>query len=337
MIKDVIRKVVEGNDLTETEMIDAMNVIMAGEAASSQIGSFLTALRMKGETVEEIRGAATVMRQKAAAIHVSSKMVVDTCGTGGDGAGTFNISTAAAFVAAGAGLTVAKHGNRSVSSLSGSADVLQVLGVDVEVETKRVEQCLNEIGIGFLFAPLFHPAMKHVIGARREIGIRTIFNVLGPLTNPVEAPSQVIGVYTDGLTHTLAEVLKGFGAKHVFVVHGCDGLDELTLTGWSHVSELKENDIRDWKLEPETYGLSLCRPEDLKGGHPNENAEIIKKILQGEKGPKRDVTMLNAAAVIVAGGLADHFKRGIELARESIDSGRAREKLEELIRLTRKK
>lgn len=334
MIKDYIKKVVEGQDLTENEMIDTMNIIMVGEATPAQIGSFLTALRLKGETVDEIKGAATVMRQKATPIQVHSKTIVDTCGTGGDESGTFNISTAAAFVAAGAGLTVAKHGNRSVSSLSGSADVLQSLGVNVEAETKRVEQCLNEIGIGFLFAPFFHPAMKHVISSRREIGIRTIFNVLGPLTNPLEAPSQVIGVYSKSLTHTLADVLKGFGAKHVFVVHGCDGLDEITLTGCSHVSELKENKIHNWKLEPETYGLPLCKPEDLKGGYPNENAEIIQKILNGEKGPKRDITVLNAAAVIIAGGMAENFEKGISLASESIDSGKSLEKLQLLKKLS---
>lgn len=334
MIRDAIQKVVEGIDLTESEMVQAVTEIMEGEGTPAQIGSFLTALRLKGETVTEIKGAASVMRQKVSPIRVNSETIVDTCGTGGDSSGTFNISTVSAFVAAGAGLTVAKHGNRSVSSLSGSADVLQALGVNVEAETRNVEKCLNEIGIGFLFAPLFHPAMKHVIGPRREIGIRTIFNVLGPLTNPLTASSQVVGVYSNSLTKTIAEVLKEFGARHVFVVHGSDGLDEITLTGNTFISELKHNVVHDWSFDPRAHGFSLCRPEELKGGSPSENADIVRKILKGKDGPKRDIILLNAAAVIIAGGMAADFQEGIRLASESIDSGKAFSKLENLIRIT---
>lgn len=337
MIKDAISKIIQKQDLTETEMIQAMDEIMSGGASPAQIGAFITALRMKGETIAEITGAAKVMRKKAAKVHVKSgSVVVDTCGTGGDQAHTFNISTTSAFVVAATGLTVAKHGNRSVSSKCGSADLLMTLGVNIQAEIQRVEECINEIGIGFLFAPMMHSAMKHAIGPRREIGIRTIFNVLGPLTNPAGATSQLIGVYSETLTDPLASVLGNLGTKHAFVVHGSDGLDEITLTGDTYVSELKNGHVSSFELDPKDYGLEYCKKEDLLGGDSNENAAIATKILKGEKGPKRDVVVLNAAVAITAGDKTDNIADGIKAAEEAIDSGAAYEKLEKLIELTNK-
>lgn len=331
-IKEAIAKVIVNQHLTEQEMVDVMNEIMSGNTTDAQIGSFLTALRLKGETVEEITGATKVMREKAKKVKSPDPGMVDTCGTGGDASGTFNISTTAAFIAAGAGLTVAKHGNRSVSSKAGSADVLKALGVNIEAEQNKVEECLDKCGIAFLFAPLMHGAMKHAIGPRKEIGIRTIFNVLGPLTNPAGASNQVIGVFDPKLTDTIANVLKSLGSRHVFVVHGSDGLDEITLTGYSRISELKDGKVNSWTLDPKEYGLSLCKPEDLKGGEAGDNAEITTAILKGEdKGPKRDISIINAAAAIIAGGRAGDFKEGISAAAESIDSGRALKKLVTMI------
>src|SRR3989337_2515914 len=300
MIKEAISKIVKNQDLTESEMIEVMNEIMTGAASPGQIGAFITALRIKGETVDEITGAARVMREKATKIDVKGKKVVDTCGTGGDESMTFNISTAAAFVAPGAELIVAKHGNRSVSSRSGSADVLKALGVNIEAEVARVEECLKEIGIGFLFAPMLHGAMKYAAPVRREIGIRTIFNILGPLTNPAGARCQVIGVYDDSLTDILGQVLYKLGSTHAFVVRGEDGLDEITLTTETRVTELKDSSIRTYHLKPEDLGFDRCAPEDLKGGGPDENAEIILGILNGRKGPARDIVIINAAAAITA-------------------------------------
>ncbi len=334
MIKDAIDKVVNGIDLSEEEMIGAMNEIMGGDATPARIGSFITALRMKGETVEEITGAVRVMREKAVHIKTRSKVIVDTCGTGGDGTHTFNISTVAAFVVAGAGLTVAKHGNRSVSSKSGSADVLKRLGINIEVELERVERCLDEIGIGFLFAPMLHNAMKYAIAPRREIGIRTIFNILGPLTNPAGATSQVIGVYDRKLVKPLAEVLHNLGSKHVFVVHGNDGLDEITLTDKTVIAELRDGRIEGYEISPEDVGLNRCWIEDLKGNDPEENARITEEILEGKGGAKRDIVLLNASAAIVAGGKANTLKEGLVVAAESIDSGAALEKLRLLRELT---
>jgi len=336
MIKEAIAKVVEKKDLREDEMVSVMREIMEGEATPAQIAAFITALRMKGETVDEITGAARVMREKALKVKTRASVVVDTCGTGGDESFTFNISTAAAFVAAGAGLTVAKHGNRSVSSKSGSADVLKSLGVNIEAEVERVEECLDSIGIGFLFAPLMHGAMKYAAPVRREIGIRTIFNILGPLTNPAGARYQVLGVYRSELTEVLANVLKNLGSTRAFVVSGNDGLDEMTLTSETKVSELKDGKVNTYSIKPEEFGMTRCKLFELQGGEPDDNARIISAILKGDKGPKRDVVVLNAAAAIVASGMAKDIKEGIKLAEEAIDSGKALEKLEKLIEITNK-
>lgn len=334
MIREAIAKVIEKKNLTEAEMVATFDEIMSGGASPAQIGAFITALRMKGETIEEITGAARVMREKALHIKTKAKMIVDTCGTGGDESGTFNISTTAAFVAAGAGLTVAKHGNKSVSSKSGSADVLRSLGVNIEVEVSHVERCLDEIGIGFLFAPLLHGAMKHAIGPRREIGIRTIFNILGPLTNPAGAHSQVLGVYDARLTEPLAKVLQNLGSTHVFVVHGADGLDEITLTGKTFISELKYGEIENYEILPEDFGLERCTKEELLGGDSETNARITLDILKGKNGPHRDIVLLNAGAAIVSGGKAKDLREGLKAASESIDSGRAMKKLDGLRKLT---
>ncbi len=334
MIKEAISKVVKGLDLTEEETMKVMHEIMGGGASPAQIASFITALRLKGETIAEITGAAKVMREKATKIDAGTKDVIDTCGTGGDEAMTFNISTAAAFVAAGCGLTVAKHGNRSVSSRSGSADVLRALGVNIEAEVERVEECLSEAGIGFLFAPMLHGAMKYAAPVRREIGIRTIFNILGPLTNPAGARRQIIGVYDPELTDILAKVLYNLGSVHAFVVRGEDGLDEITLASETKVTELRDGNIRTYHVKPEDFGLERCKPGELKGGDPEENADIIMRILKGEKGPKRDVVLLNAAAAIVAGGRAKNLEEGMAVARGSLDSGSALEKLELLKKIT---
>lgn len=334
MIKESISRLVKGIDLAEEEMVHCMNEVMTGGASPAQIASFITALRMKGETVAEITGAARVMREKATKVNAPEGDMIDTCGTGGDEAMTFNISTASAFVAAGCGITVAKHGGRSVSSRSGSADVLKALGVNIEAEVSRVEECLREANIGFLFAPMLHGAMKYAAPVRRELGIRTIFNILGPLTNPAGAKRQVIGVYDPTLTDTLAKVLFNLGSVHAFVVHGSDGLDEITLTGETRVTELKDSGIRTYHIRPEDLGFARCKPEDLKGGAPELNAGIILGILNGEKGPKRDVVLLNSSAAIVAAGKANSLAEGIAVARGSIDSGAALERLERLKSIT---
>ena len=330
MIREAIQKVIEGNSLTETEMVDTMNDIMEGETTDAQIACFLTALRLKGETVEEITGAARVMREKATLVPTEQPLVVDTCSTGGTGMHSFNISTTSAFVTAGAGVPVAKHGNRGVTRQSGSANVLMALGVNIEIGPEQVGQCIDQVGIGFLFAPMLHGAMKYAIGPRREIGIRTIFNALGPLTNPAGAQAQVLGVYDSGLTKLHANVLNNLGTKHAFVVHGNDGLDEITTTTTTRVSELLNGEVRSYTLDPTTLGIPKTEPEELLGGTPEENAEITTNILKGEKGPKRDIVVLNAAAAIVAGGKADGLEAGLELANTSIDSGSAMQKLEGL-------
>jgi anthranilate phosphoribosyltransferase len=334
MIKDAISKVVKKVDLTESEMVSVMNEIMTGAASPSQIGSFITALRMKGETADEITGAARVMRKKATLVEAGGGVVVDTCGTGGDESMTFNISTAAAFVVAACGLTVAKHGNRSVSSRSGSADVLRALGVNIEAEVSRVEECLKEAGIGFLFAPMLHGAMKYAAPVRREIGIRTIFNLLGPLTNPAGAQCQVLGVYDTLLTDILAKVLSNLGSIHAFVVSGEDGLDEITLTDDTRVTELKDGTIKSYHIKPEDFGFERCSLKYLLGGGPEENARIILEILNGKKGPQRDVVLLNASAGITAGGKTRTLKEGVAFARGAIDSGEALKKLEGLKTIT---
>lgn len=330
-IKEAIASLIDRRHLAEQEMVDVMNQIMSGQTTDAQIGAFLISLRLKGETVEEITGGARVMREKAQKIRHSHESLLDTCGTGGDASGTFNISTTAAFIAAGAGVVVAKHGNRSVSSLTGSADLFKALGVDIEAEVEKVEECLDKCGIAFLFAPKMHAAMKHAIGPRREIGVRTIFNILGPLTNPAGAANQLIGVYDPKLTELVAKVMQRLGSRHVMVVHGSDGLDEITLTGYSRVSELKDDKVTNWTLDPAEFGFSFCKPEDLKGGDPQENAEITLSILKGEdKGPKRQIAVLNGAAAIVTSGKAQDLEEGVKLAEDSIDSGKAFGKLEAL-------
>ena len=330
MIREAIQQVVAGNDLTEAEMVETMNEIMEGETTDAQIACFLTALRLKGETIEEITGAARVMRDKATPVRTKHPLVVDTCSTGGTGLSLFNISTTSAFVVAGAGVPVAKHGNRGVTRQSGSANVLMALGVNIEISPEHVGHCIDEVGIGFLFAPALHGAMKYAIGPRREIGIRTIFNALGPLTNPAGAQAQVLGVYAPELTETHANVLNNLGCQHAFVVHGDDGLDEITTTTTTRVSELQNDAVRTYTLDATAFGIPKAEPAALLGGSPEENAEITVNILKGEKGPKRDIVVLNAGAAIVAGGKADSLDAGIELANESIGSGAALTKLEGL-------
>ncbi|MDO8536477.1 MAG: anthranilate phosphoribosyltransferase [Candidatus Omnitrophota bacterium] len=332
MIKEAIEKVVRKIDLTEAETRAVFNEIMSGKATPAQIGSFATALRMKGETVDEITGAAKVMREKSIKIHAGRS--VDTCGTGGSGINTFNISTAVAFVVAGAGLKVAKHGNRSASSECGSADVLEALGVSLDIGPGLVEKCLKKIGIGFIYAPLFHKAMKYAVMPRKEIGIRTIFNLLGPLSNPANAASQVLGVYDPRLTESMAAVLKNLGCHRAMVVSGMDNLDEITITGKTKITELNNNRLRTYFVTPEKFGINRSRLGAIKGGNAKKNAGILLSILKGERSARRDVVLLNAAAALVAGFKAANFKEGITLAEHSIDSGCAAEKLNRLIAMT---
>jgi anthranilate phosphoribosyltransferase len=333
-IREAIEKVVNRVSLSEAEMIDVMNQIMTGDASPLQVAAFLTALRMKGENVEEITGAARVMREKAHRVEVGAKTVLDTCGTGGDQKGTFNISTTTAFVLAGAGVNVAKHGNRSVSSHCGSADVLGALGVKVDAPKDRVEQCIAEIGIGFLFAPLLHEAMKYAVQPRRDIGIRTIFNILGPLTNPAMATQQLIGIYSGEMVAMIAQVLKNLGSARALVVHGLEGLDEISLCGPTRIAELRDGNVKEYSIEPEQFGLKRCRLEELHGGNPDQSALILRSILDGKKGSPRDVVLLNSGAALYVSGKAATVQEGIELAVESIDSGNARRKLAQLIELT---
>lgn len=334
MIRDAIAKVVTQEDLQEQEMMQVMDEVMEGKATPAQIAAFMTALRIKGETVEEVTGAARVMRQKATRIDACASVVVDTCGTGGDGMNTFNISTTAAFVVAAAGITVAKHGNRAVSSGCGSADVLEALGVNIDAGPDIVEECLQEIGIGFLFAPRLHGAMKHAIGPRREIGIRTIFNMLGPLTNPAGATAQLIGVYDPTLTETFAAVLKNLGTGKAFVVHGSDGLDEATVAGETRVTELQDGLIRTYNISPEEFFGDRYDPAALRGGDASVNAGIARRVLSGEDGPCRRIVLLNAALAIVAAGKADTLQDGIVCGEACIDSGAALKKLETLIEMS---
>jgi anthranilate phosphoribosyltransferase len=334
MIKEAIAKVVNMEDLNESGMTDVMDEVMEGQATPAQIAAFITALRIKGETVAEVTGAARVMRQKATRIDARSTVIVDTCGTGGDGSNTFNISTTAAFVVAAAGLTVAKHGNRAVSSGCGSADVLEALGVNISAAPEVVEECVQQLGIGFLFAPRLHGAMKYAIGPRREIGIRTIFNMLGPLTNPAGATCQLIGVYDPRLTEMFAGVLKNLGTKRAFVVHGSDGLDEATITGETRVSELKDGLISTYNIDPADYWGESYPADALLGGDATVNARITTDVLTGKKGACRQIVLLNAALAIVAGEKAGNIREGIRTAAEAIDSGAARKKLQALIELS---
>ncbi|MGH7854834.1 MAG: anthranilate phosphoribosyltransferase [Candidatus Binatia bacterium] len=333
-IRQAIEKLVNRVDLSEAETVDIMNQIMTGEATPLQVAAVLTALRMKGETVDEITGAARVMREKAHRVNVGAKTVLDTCGTGGDQKGTFNISTTAAFVLAGAGVNVAKHGNRSVSSQSGSADVLGALGVKVDAPRERVEQCIAKIGIGFLFAPLLHEAMKYAVQPRRDIGIRTIFNILGPLTNPAMATHQLIGIYSGELVAVIAHVLKNLGSARAMVVHGLEGLDEISLCGPTKVAELRDGQVKEYTVEPEQFGLKRCRLEELRGGNAAQSAIIVRGVLDGKKSPARDVVLLNGGAALYVSGSAATIEDGIRLAAESIDSTMARQKLEQLVAMT---
>lgn len=334
-MKHAISKVLTGKDLTKVEAEDLMRVIMSGEATPAQIGSFLTALRLKGEAVEEITSFARVMREFAARINPKvSGTLVDTCGTGGDKVKTFNISTAVALVAAGAGIPIAKHGNRSVTSKAGSADVLETLGVKIDLYPPGVERCIEEIGFGFMFAPVFHGAMKYATPVRREIGIRTVFNILGPLTNPANARAQVLGVYDRDLTEILANVLVGLDVRHAMVVHGLDGLDEISNLGKTQISEVKGGEVRTYTVDPKDFGFDLAKPEDIKGYDMEGNAILLIKILKGSDGPRRDVVLMNSAAAMIVGGKASDFKEGVEVAKEAIDDGKAYEKLRALIKAT---
>ena len=347
IITEAVRQLVDRKDLSRIEAAAAMEAIMSGAATNAQIAAFLTALRMKGETVEELIGFAQVMRQKAVRIRVHDdevagmtgtdrEMLIDTCGTGGDATGTFNVSTATAFVVAGAGLKVAKHGNRSVSSLCGSADVVETLGITLDLTPQKVARCVDDVGIGFLYAPLLHTAMKHVMPVRREMAIRTVFNMLGPLTNPASANAQIIGVYSAALTEPLARVLAELGTVRAFVVHGADSLDEISNTGESRVSEVREGMVRSYTVRPEDFGLPRTTIAELMGGDREENARIIRAILDGEPGAKRDIVLMNSAAALVAGAKARDLKEGVGLAAHAIDSGTAHRKLEALITLSRR-
>jgi anthranilate phosphoribosyltransferase len=329
MIKEAINMLVNHIGLTEPEAAECMLEIMEGKATDAQIGAFLAGLRMKGETVEEITGAARIMRKKATVIRAPDK-VLDTCGTGGDMANTFNISTTTAFVVSGAGIPVAKHGNRSVSSRSGSADVLEALGIKIDLPPEKVEKCLFETGFGFLFAPLFHPAMKYAIGPRREMGIRTIFNILGPLTNPAGAKRQILGVFAGKLTDILARVLGNLGAEDAMVVHGNDGLDEVSISDGTEVSRFRDDRVEKFHIMPEDFGIWRRSIEQIRGGSKEENAGITLAILRGEEGPGRDIVLMNAALALVVADKTDDFRAAFALAADSIDSGRALRKLEEV-------
>jgi anthranilate phosphoribosyltransferase len=333
MIKEAINMLVSNINLSEIEMAKCIREIMEGKATDAQIGAFLTALRIKGETVEEITGAARIMREKATTIKAPDG-VLDTCGTGGDMSHTFNISTTTAIVVAGAGVPVAKHGNRSVSSQSGSADLLEALGVKIDLSPENVEKCLFETGFGFLFAPLFHPAMKYAIGPRREMGIRTIFNILGPITNPANAKRQILGVFANKLTEIIAMVLGNLGAVDAIVVHGEDGLDEISISSRTMVSRFNNGNTKNFYIEPEDFGISRNRIEHLLGGNKDDNAAITLSILNGEKGPRRDIVLMNSAVALIAAGKIEDFKTALNMAKDAIDSGRASKKLEEVKRVS---
>ncbi|ACG75373.1 anthranilate phosphoribosyltransferase [Anaeromyxobacter sp. K] len=333
MIQQAIAKVLEGEDLTRAEAASVMTEIADGGATPAQSGAFLAALRMKGETVDEIAGAADVMRQRADRVRVDRDVFIDTCGTGGDGRHTFNISTTAAFVAAGAGVCVAKHGNRAVSSRSGSADVLAALGVNVDADKETVERCIEEVGIGFLFAVRLHPAFKAIAGVRRELGVRTIFNLLGPLANPAGARHQVLGVYEARWVPVLGGVLAALGAAHAFVVHG-EGLDEIAVTGMTHVCEVRDGQVERYTIRPEDLGLPRRDAAELVGGDAAANARIVTDVLEGQAGGPRDAVLANAAAALVCAGAAKDLRDGVARAARSIDSGAAREKLRQLVAAT---
>ena len=327
MIREAIEKMIRSADLSQEEAAQVMEEIMTGEATPAQFGAFVIGLRLKGETVDEMTGLATVMRDKSLKVDFSGPSV-DTCGTGGDDLGTFNISTAAAFVVAGAGIAVAKHGNRAMTSKSGSADVLEKQGIKIDLGPEGVKRCMEEVGIGFMFAPRFHPAMKFAVQPRREIGVRTVFNILGPLTNPAGAQAQVLGVPTDSVGEKMVQVLQRLGSERAIVVHAEDGLDEISLNSNTSVWELRDRSIKHYKIGPDDLGLAPASLQSLAGGSVDENAEIMTDVLRGASGPRRDVVVANAAGGIVAGGKAADLREGVQIAQESIDSGRAMEKLE---------
>jgi anthranilate phosphoribosyltransferase len=333
MIREAIAAIVSGKSLQMAEAAAVMREIMEGEATPSQLGAFLVALRIKGETPQEIAGMAQVMREKALKVQVAGTLI-DTCGTGGDGKNTFNVSTAAAFVAAGAGLKVAKHGNRAASGFCGSADVLEALGVKIDLPPEGVQRCIEDVGVGFMFAPVFHPAMGHAAPVRRELGIPTIFNVLGPLTNPAGAQSQLLGVANTQLGERMAEVLRLLGIHHALVVHGEDGLDELTLSGKTSGWEVLDGVIHSWTLPVDQTGLPRATIEDIRGGAKEDNAATMRRVFQGEKGPVRNVVLLNGGAALVVGDRADTVRQGVEMAAEIVDSGKALRKLDALIELS---
>jgi anthranilate phosphoribosyltransferase len=331
-VQEALGRLLDGHDLSRGEARSVMNEIMGGEATPAQIGGFLVALRLKGESVDEIAGCAEAMREHVLAVRPAREDLVDTAGTGGDGASTINISTAAALVAAAAGAGVAKHGNRAVSSASGSADVLEALGFRLELPPARIERSIDELGFGFLFAPTHHPAMRHAAPVRRELAARTVFNVLGPLTNPAGARSQVVGVYAPALVRTVAEVLAQLGAARAFVVHGAGGIDELSPAGPNLVCEVVDGDVREREIDPLELGVPRCDPDDLRGGSPDENAAAIRAVFEGETGGRRSAVLLNAAGAIAASGHAHDLQDGLGLAKDAVDSGAAAARLEELIR-----
>lgn len=338
MIKEAIGKVVAGADLSEQEMVGVMNEIMGGEATQAQIGAFITALRMKGETIDEIAGAARVMRDKATSVNAAEtdEILVDIVGTGGDASGTFNVSTTSSFVVAGAGLKLAKHGNRSVSSHCGSADVLEALGVDLSLSAERIGQCIRTVGIGFMFAPMLHGAMRYAIGPRREIGIRTVFNVLGPLTNPANANVYVLGVYTSDLVEKIAHVMSRFSVKRALVVCGAGNIDEITITGTTQVADLHDGKVTCYTIAPEDVGLARATLADIKGGETAEiSAGQLRAVLRGEAGPCLDMVLMNSGAALMAAGLAPDLPGGVALARKTIASGAAMAKLEALVQFCR--
>jgi anthranilate phosphoribosyltransferase len=337
LITAAIAKVTRKTDLTADEMAEVMTAIMTGKVSPAQMAAFLVAMRMKGETVTELTAAARVMRTMAEKLGNASGndgVLLDTCGTGGDATQTFNISTIACFVIAGAGVKVAKHGNRAVSSCCGSADVMQALGIKLELSPAIVRECIDQVGMGFLYAPFFHSAMKHAAPIRKELGFRTIFNLLGPLTNPAMASAQLIGVFADELTETFARVLKNLGCAHALIVHGSDGLDEITITGASRITELCRQEVRTYSLDPGSLGMELGRPEELISRCIADNVAICHEVLEGKRGARRNIVLLNSAAGLIAAGRADDFSRGIAVAAESIDSGRARAVLDRLVSFT---
>lgn len=334
MIQAALAELLEGRQLSREQAREVMDEIMRGEATQAQIGGFLVALRLKGESADEIAGCAEAMRDHVLPVRPQRDDLVDTAGTGGDGASTINISTAAAIVAAAAGAGVAKHGNRAVSSASGSADVLEALGFQLEQPPERIAQSIDELGFGFMFAPAHHPAMRHAAPVRRELAARTVFNVLGPLTNPAGARAQVIGVYSPTLVRTLAEVLVQLGARHAFVVHGAHGIDELSPAGPNDVCEVVDGEVRERVIDPIDLGIQRCDPAELRGGAPDENAQAIREVFAGADGGRRDAILLNAAGAIAASGHAEDLREGLELARHAIDSGTAAERVDELARFT---